>query len=152
MATNPIVFKLIFFFVINAATYVGFRAAGTLGACVATLAVSLPSLILIQIAVLFLEKFKTNKVVQAILAGIRPATVGLMASAFLFIAQTAIFPHWAEDCGMLQNLLGIDTVGIVVFIVTYVLIRKTKLGAIKITFAGGAMGVILSLILQHFVD
>jgi len=52
---------------VNAATYVGYKAAGFLGSAFATLGVSLPSFILISIIVLVFNKFKTNSIVQSAL-------------------------------------------------------------------------------------
>ena len=132
---------------INAATYVGFKTAGTAGAFIATMAVSLPSLILILIAMMFLEKFKANKTVQAVLTGIRPATVGLMASAFLFIAQTAMLPEFSDS---LPDITKVDIVGLAIFAITYLLIIRTHLGAIKLTLLGGVLGVVLSIAWKFF--
>jgi chromate transporter len=42
---------------VNAATYVGFKAAGVLGSAVATLAVSLPAFVIIILVAHFLQKF-----------------------------------------------------------------------------------------------
>ncbi|MCQ2215511.1 MAG: chromate transporter [Bacteroidales bacterium] len=130
---------------INAATYVGYKSYGLLGALVATFAVSLPSFVLIMIAMLFLEKFRTNKVVQAILYGIKPATVGLMASAFAFMLQTAIMidPDLSWSSLAEGNL---DYLALAIASVIFILVRYTKIGAIKLTLLGGVMGIVLSLL------
>ena len=73
---------------VNAATYVGFNGAGIPGALAATLGVSLPSFILILIVVKFLERFQESKGIQGAFLGIRPVTVGLIASAVLFVGET----------------------------------------------------------------
>lgn len=128
---------------INAATYVGYNAAGIPGAVLATVAVSLPSFILCMLVLLFLHKFQTNKVVMGVLAGIRPATVGLMASAFLFMAQTAVMPAYQAHASLLQNLKSVDLVAVAIFVITYGVILLRKFGAIALTLAGGALGVVL---------
>lgn len=132
---------------INAATYVGFKGAGIVGSCIATVAVSLPSFILIMTALMFINRFRENATVQAVLAGIKPATVGLMASAFIFMGETAVLTNmesfsWTREY-FSQNL---DMVGVAIFVIAYALIKLTKLGAIQITLLGGAMGVIGSLL------
>ena len=76
---------------VNAATYVGFQSAGFWGALIATLGVSLPCFILILMIEAFMNRFQTNSVVQGVLAGIRPATVGLIFSAAVFFGQTSLF-------------------------------------------------------------
>ena len=128
---------------INAATYVGYNAAGLPGAILATVAVSLPSFILCMLVLLFLHKFQTNKVVMGVLAGIRPATVGLMASAFLFMAQTAIMPAYQAQESLLQNFKSADLVAVAIFVITYGVILLRKFGAITLTLAGGALGLAL---------
>lgn len=132
---------------INAATFVGMKTAGLLGAIVATTAVSMPSFILIMLAIAFINKFKNNRNVQYILQGIKPATVGLMASAFIFMATTAL---WRDSDSI--NWLNIDSitehfdiVGVAIFCLTYLLLKVTKLGAIKLTLLGGALGVLFSI-------
>lgn len=128
---------------INAATYVGYNAAGIPGAIVATFAVSLPSFLLCMLVLLFLDKFKSNAFVAALLAGIRPATVGLMASAFLFMAQTAILPNYDYANSLLHNVSGTDFVALAIFIITFAVILLRRFGAITLTLAGGALGVLL---------
>ena len=128
---------------INAATYVGYNAAGVPWAVLATVAVSLPSFILCMLVLLFLHKFQTNKVVMGVLAGIRPATVGLMASAFLFMAQTAIMPAYQAQESLFQNFKSADLVAVAIFVITYGVILLRKFGAITLTLAGGALGVAL---------
>ncbi len=134
---------------INAVTYVGYNVAGIPGAILATIAVSLPSFILCMLVLLFLDKFKTNSYVTALLAGIRPATVGLMASAFLFMAQTAMFPDYDNNVSFAQNLTHTDYVALAIFIIIFALILLRKFGAITLTLAGGALGVIISVLFTN---
>ena len=72
---------------INSATYIGYTATGSiLGAIVATLAVSLPSFILVMLISMAFSRFRQNRWVEAAFAGIRPASVGLIASAALLLS------------------------------------------------------------------
>ncbi len=128
---------------INAATYVGFKAAGFGGACLATFAVSLPSFILCMSVLMVLDKFQNNKYVVSVLAGIRPATVGLMASAFLFMAQTAIIPGYEEGASLITNLEKSDFIALAIFIVAFGTILLRKFGSITIILGGGVVGVML---------
>lgn len=137
---------------VNAATYVGFKTAGILGACVATGAVVLPSFVLCLLLMKFLNEFKQNRVVQSILAGIKPATVGLMASAFLFLAQTSLIPGFEAEAALADNAHRVDVVAVIIFVVTLLLIRSKRLGAIAITLIGGALGVALSKLFLFFAN
>ena len=72
---------------INSATYIGYTATGSiLGAIVATLAVSLPSFILVMLISMASSRFRQNRWVEAAFVGIRPASVGLIASAALLLS------------------------------------------------------------------
>lgn len=73
--------------VVNAATYLGFNYAGLAGAFIATLGVAIPSFAVVIVAVKFLSKFNDSKIVQGVMKGIRPATVGLIAAGVTFLAQ-----------------------------------------------------------------
>ena len=75
---------------VNAATYVGYQCAGIPGATVATLGVVMPSVILVYIVTFFLVRFKQSDVLQGALSGIRPATIGLLLSAVVFLAQGSV--------------------------------------------------------------
>lgn len=89
-------------FAINLATFVGTTVGnaqygfwgGVLGACVATFAVVLPSLVIIVIVSKVLEQFKTSKYVQGALYGIRPVVVGLILSAMIGIALNVVLPNF----------------------------------------------------------
>ncbi len=76
---------------LNAATYLGFQQHGVIGALAASAGAIAPSVVLTMIAAAFLAAFKENKYVQAILRGIRPATVGLIAAAVIFFAEISVF-------------------------------------------------------------
>lgn len=128
---------------INAATYVGYNVAGLPGAVLATAAVSLPSFLLCLAVLMFIEHFQTNVVVASVLAGIRPATVGLMAGAFLFMAQTAVLPDYDKALSFAANVAGVDWVAVVIFVVVFALILTRRFGAITLTLGGGALGLVL---------
>lgn len=72
---------------VNVATFAGFTTSGLLGALIATTSVILPSYVLIIIISKLLEKFKTNKKVQAAIYGLKPAGCGLLAAVGVNIFQ-----------------------------------------------------------------
>lgn len=76
---------------LNAATYLGYQQERVIGAISASVGAMLPSIVLTMIAAAFLVAFKDNKYVKAILRGIRPATLGLIAAAVIFFAEISIF-------------------------------------------------------------
>lgn len=77
---------------INSATYVGYAVTGSaLGSLLATIAVTLPSLVIMSLICVFLEKFKSNKYVGYAFWGLRPTVVGLIAAAALVLADSSNF-------------------------------------------------------------
>ena len=94
-------------FAVNIATYVGLHRAGLAGSAFATLGVVLPSFIVILVVARCYEKFKTSRAVQGIMSGLRPAVVGLLASAALGIAGNVFFPDGFRFSPALAAALGI---------------------------------------------
>lgn len=114
---------------VNAATYVGYNSAGFLGAIIATLGVAMPSFILVILACYFINRFKESIIIKSAFIGIRPATVGLLASAVIFMGQTAILPF--------------SIVPALILVSTIVLIAKFKVSPIVIVIVMGIIGALL---------
>jgi len=126
---------------VNAATYVGYKSAGILGSIFATLGVSLPSLILILIVSSFLDKFKNSSIVKSILFGIRPATVGLIASAVVFFSENSIVRENFFSLGMLKSPISfISFPGLIIFSLTIIATTKFKADPIFLTILAGIAG------------
>ena len=129
---------------VNAATYVGFQYTGFAGALTATVGVSLPSFVLILITMHFMKVFQESKALDAILRGIRPATVGLIASAVIFLAETSIFNGAVFSAELLENFQEhVNWLPAVVFVVTIILAGKFKIGPIKLTLLAGLVGALI---------
>jgi chromate transporter len=75
-------------FAVNMATYIGSQMGSFLGAACATLGVVMPSFLIILIVAKCYEKFKTNRIVKGCMSGLKPAVVGLIASATLNVTGT----------------------------------------------------------------
>ena len=77
---------------INMATFVGFELYGLVGALLATIAVVLPSFIIILIIAKLFAKFSKSKVVKAMFWGFKPVVAGLILSAAITLGLGAILP------------------------------------------------------------
>ena len=66
---------------INAATFVGYKTSGFMGACLATLGVVLPSFLIISLISLILTQFQSIKAVKYAFMGIRAAVLALILKA-----------------------------------------------------------------------
>ena len=70
---------------VNLATYVGSTEAGFLGALVATLAVVLPSFIIILLITALLKNAFKNKYVQAVLRGLKTSVIGIVLAMGVYM-------------------------------------------------------------------
>jgi len=77
---------------VNMATFVGYKVNGIPGAIIATMGVVLPSLILVTLIAAVFYMFKENRIVQAIIKGLKPAVIALIAVAIVHLLQAkAVF-------------------------------------------------------------
>lgn len=81
---------------VNCATFFGYRMANVPGAFVATLALLVPGLILLYLALGSLEKFKSSRIVQGILFGVKPVTIAMMLNALWAFASISV---WTTEGG-----------------------------------------------------
>lgn len=70
---------------VNLATYVGSSQAGFFGALLATLAVVLPSFLIILLVTALLKTALKNKYVQAILRGLKPCVIGIVLATGIYM-------------------------------------------------------------------
>jgi chromate transporter len=99
-------------FAINAATFIGIQQAGIPGAIFATTGVITPSFIIVLLVARYFTKFKDHSLVQGLLTGIRPAVIGLIATA-TFSIMKSVFSITASSIFTLVNLKGIVILGLV---------------------------------------
>ena len=101
---------------INSATYIGYVAPGEvdpalanpgwgiLGSCLATLAVVIPSFILVLYSSHFIRKHSESGVIKAIFSGLRPVIVGLIAAAAIMLMNSANFNPYGISWQLWTNI------------------------------------------------
>lgn len=113
---------------VNMATYVGYLTGGIPGAVTATLGLVCPCIIIILIIAAFLKAFRSNKYVERVFYGIRPASTGLIASAGVSVLLLCIVDVEAfKASGNVFDL--VDPKAIILFALIWVftnLVKKTK--------------------------
>ncbi len=136
-------------FAVNIATYVGSEVGGAgvlatvFGAFSATLGIVLPSFIIILIVARFFEKFKTNRIVTGCMSGLRPAVIGLIASAVLSIGKTAFFPSGI----VLSAFTDVKTyISLIIFALSVTLAFRKK-HPILIICLSAAVGIVAGFVL-----
>ena len=70
---------------VNMATYVGSSQAGFLGSVLATLAVVLPSFVIILLITVLMKTAVKNPYVQAVLRGLKPCVIGIVVSTGVYM-------------------------------------------------------------------
>ena len=122
---------------INAATYVGFTSTGSVwGSIIATFAVVLPSFILMLTISKFFLKYQKHPVVESVFSGLRPAVVGLLASAALVLMNVENFGSPTKDTYTF-------VVSVIIFLIAFVGTKKYKANPILMIIACGIAGLIL---------
>ena len=111
---------------INMATFVGYETGGIPGALIASLAVSLPGMMLMAIVALFFFHFYERPITQAVFKGLRPAVGGLIAAAAWQIGSVAIV-----------NWVAVGIAG-----VSVLLIAKWKISPVILVVGSAIAGII----------
>jgi chromate transporter len=70
--------------------FVGYVASGVIGAVLATFFVFLPSFVFVIVGVHYVEKVRENRMIQAFLAGVSAAVVGVIAVVSLDLIAPAL--------------------------------------------------------------
>jgi len=73
---------------INCATFAGIRAVGFFGAVAANIGVLMPAFTLTFLAAVFFGKVKNSGVMKAVMAGVRPACIGMIFALCLSIVDS----------------------------------------------------------------
>ena len=114
---------------INMATYTGYAATGSAwGSAAATLAVCLPSFVIMILLANWFLTHRENNHVQAVFKGLRPAIIGLIAAAALVLCNGENF---------------VDIKSVLIFALAFVCVACYKLHPIKLILAAGLCGWLL---------
>ena len=122
---------------INSATYIGYEVlansgapeyACILGSFTATFAVVLPSFIIVLLLCKVYEKWKEHYMFKGIMAGLKPATLGLIGTAALTLATPDNFIDWKS---------------FVICIVAFLALHFKKIGPFAIIGLGAVVGLLV---------
>ena len=114
--------------VLMIAAYVGYKAAGVAGAAVAAAAAFLPSFIIMLIILPVLERVRKLAWMRAVMKGMGPAVIGILAVSLIRLAPIAV-P---------------DLFAIVIFAATLIALMVLRVGVFKLMIAGAVLGVLRS--------
>ena len=119
---------------VNLATYVGSNQAGFWGALLATLAVVLPSFVIILLVMIAMRSVLKNPWVQALLRGMKPSVIGIILATGLQMVVKNVLPAQSLD---LRGLL------ITVVLAGLMFLPKKKPTPIQLILAAACMGMVV---------
>lgn len=125
---------------INAASFVGTKIAGLPGALVASLGVVIPSFIIVLTLSFLYYKYRKLDAIQAVLKGLRPAVVALIASAGVSLGMDAFW----QGRDIAVTTLNIESV--LLFAFGFFILRKYKKSPILVMFLCGVIALGLSFV------
>lgn len=112
---------------INAATFVGARIEGVVGAAVATIAVITGPVVIVLVLFRLADRYSDSVVIQGVFSGLRPALIALIAYSAFSIGRSA--------------LTGIPTV--LVSIAAMAVLLFSKVHPLIVIAASAAVGILL---------
>ncbi len=132
-------------FALNISTFVGNTVAGPFGAVCSTIGVILPSLIIIIIVAMLMNRFMKNKYVQGALNGVKPIVLALILSTTLLLLIKVIFFSGHSLNGEFSFDKRSLTLLVILFGVTliYKKVFKKSLSPIKILGLSALLGLII---------
>lgn len=122
---------------INSATYIGYEVLSQqgasefmsiLGSFTATFAVVLPSFIIVLMLCKVYEKWKEHYMFKGIMAGLKPATMGLIGTAALSLANPDNFIDWKS---------------FIICIIAFLALQFKKIGPFGIIGLGAIVGLLV---------
>lgn len=123
---------------VNLATYIGSSQAGFWGAVVATLAVIVPSFVVILLVMALMKNAMKNKYVQAVLRGVKPCVVGIVLATGIYMVFTNCFGSVSAISADWRALLL--TAGLAAVSLGYKILAKKKLSPILLILISAAAG------------
>ncbi len=110
---------------VNLATYVGNSQAGLAGSILATVAVVLPSFLIVLLVTVLLKTLLKSPYVQAVLRGIKPCMIGI-------ILATGVYMIWKNGVVLQENSLLLRPLILTIVLGTvYFGSRKLRKGGIS---------------------
>lgn len=116
---------------INLATFIGYTTGGIWGSLLATVAIVLPSLLMLVFVLKFLFKNKENYIVKTTLASMKPVIAGLIFVAALMMMNAESF----ADAGLHGS-----NISVIICAASFVATYFAKINPILLIIASGLVG------------
>ena len=127
---------------INMSTYAGYKTAGLVGGIVATLSLALPSVIIILLIAMFLNKFSEKPVVKNAFYGLRPASIAMITAAGLNVAKVSLLN--LEAFAQTHSIGSVFVwKAVILAVVLYIARKKIKVHPIVFIAFSAVVGIVL---------
>ena len=120
---------------INAASFVGMKVGGVLGAIIASIGFMLPPFIIVTVLYLLFRRYSELDFMQNILSGLKPAVVGLIAVAAVDVFADAL---WG-NAGI--SFASTDYFAAILALCAFFVLRKWKVSVIGTILVCGLIGI-----------
>lgn len=136
---------------INCATYVGYDVVtasgasgimGIIGSLTATLAIVLPSFMIVLAIVKFYSKFKNSRTFADVMSGLRPAVVGLIGAAAVILCVNITWNGITPGISIVEENFT-DWKSWCLLATAFVASFKFRINPIMIIIASGILGLLL---------
>lgn len=124
---------------INMATFAGIKVGGFLGGVLATLALTLPSVVVILLLIPVLDKYRTSPFTEAIFYGLRPTSTALIAAALVGFVKMVLFHSGIVSLG------GLDLKNLVFLLAFIGLLKLREIHPIGLIVLGAVFGMVFKL-------
>jgi chromate transporter len=110
--------------------------AGLIGSLIATYFTFLPSFLFILLGGPYIEKFRGNKKLAAVLSAITAAVVGVVLNLAVWFGIQVLFPAPGE----------VNWFGIVIGVASFAALQWLRVGMIMVIISAGAIGLLIKLL------
>ncbi len=130
---------------VNLATYVGSSQAGLPGAILATLAVVLPSFIVILLITAALKNLLKHRLVQAALRGVKPCIIGIiLATGGYMVIHNCIAAREGMFTGPLLDWQAVGITAVLLAVCPlFRAVKKRNLSPVSLIFISACLGVLV---------
>lgn len=126
---------------VNTATYIGNEVGGIWGAMLATFTVCLPAFIIILVLSMILKNFLKNQYVSAVLDGIKPCIIGIIAATGLHMLIENCFAEGLSISANWQTL--VITIILIAVMFVYKKIRQKTMSPILLIAVAACCGMLI---------
>lgn len=127
---------------LNCATYVGYEVAGITGSLAASIALVLPSFVIMLAIVKFYVKYSTTPMFTSVLGSLRPAVAGLIGAAAIGLMWNIRIEPGSITANLITDNFP-DLRSWIVFALALGASLFSKLGPVKILGLGALLGLLL---------